>query len=45
MKPLDVPPFGVVEQQSRVCSKIEASLQFENPEPVTTQLRALSSPH
>jgi hypothetical protein len=45
LKWLDLPPCGVVGQQSRVCKEIDASLQFENPEPVTTQLLPLSEPH
>jgi hypothetical protein len=40
-----MPPFAVVGQQSRVCNVIVASLQLENPLPVTTQLRPFSDPH
>jgi hypothetical protein len=45
VKPLDVPPCGVVGQQSRVCNVIVASAQLENPEPEATQLRPFPEPH
>jgi hypothetical protein len=35
---VDVPLFGVVGQQSRVCSAVVASLQLLKPPPETTQL-------
>jgi hypothetical protein len=42
-KPLDVPPFEVVGQQSRVFNEIAASLQLLN-EPLTMQLWPFSDP-